>query len=58
MVSVLPNTKYKLHTTRSWDFLGLFNDESRVRGSGGGDVIIGVLDTGRNGNSNLSSNFF
>ncbi|KAJ9679181.1 hypothetical protein PVL29_021188 [Vitis rotundifolia] len=44
VVSVLPNSMLKLHTTRSWDFMG-FN-QSHVRDSLGGDVIIGLLDTG------------
>jgi hypothetical protein len=45
VVSVFPNTYHKLHTTRSWDFLGMPlkvkrnpNIESHI--------IIGVLDTG------------
>ncbi|KAK4838786.1 hypothetical protein QYF36_016397 [Acer negundo] len=44
VVSVLPNTILKLHTTRSWDFMG-FN-QSPVAGQHGGDVIIGMMDTG------------
>ncbi|RVW72943.1 Cucumisin [Vitis vinifera] len=44
VVSVLPNSVLKLHTTRSWDFMG-FN-QSHVRDSQGGDVIVGLLDTG------------
>ncbi|KAI9161697.1 hypothetical protein LWI28_019847 [Acer negundo] len=43
VVSVLPNTILKLHTTRSWDFMG-FN-QSPVAGQHGGDVIIGMMDT-------------
>jgi hypothetical protein len=45
------NTFHKLHTTRSWDFLGL--DYQPPQQSGllqkakyGEDVIIGVVDTG------------
>lgn len=45
VVSVLPNSMLKLHTTRSWDFMG-FN-QSHVRDSQGGDVIVGLLDTGQ-----------
>lgn len=45
VVSVLPNTMLELHTTRSWDFMGL--TESHVEDSRGGDVIIGMLDTGQ-----------
>ncbi|KAF6160423.1 hypothetical protein GIB67_019192 [Kingdonia uniflora] len=44
MVSVLPNTKLKLHTTRSWDFSGL--TLSRSNDTYSGDVIIGMFDTG------------
>ncbi|KAK3220846.1 hypothetical protein Dsin_014816 [Dipteronia sinensis] len=44
VVSVLPNTILKLHTTRSWDFMR-FN-QSPVGGQHGGDVIIGMIDTG------------
>ncbi|KAF5185730.1 Subtilisin-like protease SBT4.6 [Thalictrum thalictroides] len=45
VVSVLPNTKLQLHTTRSWDFMGL--TKSYISQSkGGGDVIVGMLDTG------------
>ncbi|PIA49723.1 hypothetical protein AQUCO_01300461v1 [Aquilegia coerulea] len=45
VVSVLPNTKLPLHTTRSWDFMGL--TKSYISQSeGGGDVIVGMLDTG------------
>lgn len=49
VVSVLPNSMLKLHTTRSWDFMG-FN-QSHVRDSHGGDVIVGLLDTGQSVNS-------
>ena len=44
VVSVLPNSMLELHTTRSWDFMGF--TQSHVRDSLGGDVIIGLLDTG------------
>ncbi|KAA8539861.1 hypothetical protein F0562_026553 [Nyssa sinensis] len=44
VVSVLPNTLLKLHTTRSWDFMGF--TRSYVGDSQGGDLIIGLLDTG------------
>ncbi|KAK7267960.1 hypothetical protein RIF29_20641 [Crotalaria pallida] len=45
VVSVFPNTFNKLHTTRSWDFLGMtlkVNRHSNVES----DIIVGVLDTG------------
>ncbi|XP_059599375.1 cucumisin [Vitis vinifera] len=44
VVSVVPNSMLELHTTRSWDFMGF--TQSHVRDSLGGDVIIGLLDTG------------
>lgn len=44
VVSVFPNHKLNLHTTRSWDFMGFTEDT--ISPSIEGDVIIGVLDTG------------
>ncbi|XP_051227234.1 subtilisin-like protease SBT3.8 [Lolium perenne] len=51
VITVKRNTFHKLHTTRSWDFLGL--DYQPPQQSGllqkakyGEDVIIGVVDTG------------
>ncbi|KAK8584136.1 hypothetical protein V6N12_068385 [Hibiscus sabdariffa] len=44
VVRVIPNHILKLHTTRSWDFLGLNLSQSQVGAQG--DVIIGLLDTG------------
>ncbi|KAF9614778.1 hypothetical protein IFM89_020632 [Coptis chinensis] len=44
VVSVIPNTELKLHTTRSWDFTGL--PTPSFGGAKGGDVIIGMLDSG------------
>uniref|UniRef100_A0A7N0VLT2 Subtilisin-like protease n=1 Tax=Kalanchoe fedtschenkoi TaxID=63787 RepID=A0A7N0VLT2_KALFE len=52
VVSVFPNKPVKLHTTRSWEFLGLEHDgitppDSLWNISGyGQDTIIGTLDTG------------
>lgn len=44
VVSVFPNEKKELHTTRSWDFLGFPKQvETTTIGS---NVIIGVLDSG------------
>ncbi|XP_047320474.1 cucumisin-like [Impatiens glandulifera] len=45
VVSVFPNGKKKLHTTRSWDFLGFPDNVTRSVG-GESDIIIGMLDTG------------
>ncbi|TVU25008.1 hypothetical protein EJB05_27482 [Eragrostis curvula] len=49
VASVMPNKHLKVHTTRSWDFLGV----NYYRPSGllskakyGKDVIVGVVDTG------------
>ncbi|CAK9135680.1 unnamed protein product [Ilex paraguariensis] len=44
VVSVFPNGKKQLHTTRSWDFLGF--SEHVNRSNIESDIIIGVLDTG------------
>ncbi|XP_022743352.1 cucumisin-like [Durio zibethinus] len=44
VVSVFPNEKRNLHTTRSWDFMGF--SEQVERAALESDVIIGVLDTG------------
>ncbi|XP_015967226.1 subtilisin-like protease SBT4.6 [Arachis duranensis] len=44
VVSVFESKTLKLHTTRSWDFMG-FQDKRR-RSPGESDIIIGVIDTG------------
>ncbi|CAL5058929.1 unnamed protein product [Urochloa decumbens] len=52
VVSVKPNTHYKIHTTRSWDFLGLGYDQSSSssdllkKAKFGEEIIVGVLDSG------------
>lgn len=47
VLSVLPEVKYELHTTRTPEFLGLDKTaETVVESNAGGDVIVGVLDTG------------
>ncbi|KAL9690644.1 hypothetical protein QQ045_011050 [Rhodiola kirilowii] len=52
VVSVFPNNGRKLHTTRSWDFLGLEKDgmvplkSIWTKARFGEDTIIGNLDTG------------
>ncbi|KAK1272513.1 Subtilisin-like protease [Acorus gramineus] len=53
VVSVFPNKPKRLHTTRSWEFLGLERSNGRVpsesiwtKAKFGRDVIIGNLDTG------------
>ncbi|KAL4576317.1 hypothetical protein LXL04_012409 [Taraxacum kok-saghyz] len=44
VVSVFPNQKKQLHTTRSWDFMGFPQDVKRATLES--DVIVGMLDTG------------
>ncbi|GAB2222466.1 hypothetical protein Drorol1_Dr00013688 [Drosera rotundifolia] len=47
VVSVLPEVRYELHTTRTPEFLGLGRSEEYIPHSAyGTDVVIGVLDTG------------
>ncbi|XP_031491374.1 subtilisin-like protease SBT5.3 [Nymphaea colorata] len=52
VVSVFPNRRYSLHTTRTWQFLGLEENGLTLPGSAwekatyGEDVIIANLDTG------------
>ena len=44
VVSVFPNRQLKLHTTRSWDFMGFSQKVERATTES--DVIIGVIDSG------------
>lgn len=46
VVSVFANTKNKLHTTRSWDFLGMKETISR-RPKSESSIIVGMMDTGK-----------
>lgn len=50
MISVFPNLKRTLHTTHSWDFMGLIDDEAMgIPGystKNQDNVIIGFIDTG------------
>ena len=52
VISVFPNLPRKLHTTRSWEFLGLTKDgqipdsSAWKAGRYGEDVVIGTIDTG------------
>ncbi|WCJ31354.1 Subtilase family protein [Euphorbia peplus] len=47
ILSVLPEMRYELHTTRTPEFLGLDkNADMFPQSDSGSDVIIGVLDTG------------
>ncbi|MED6221566.1 hypothetical protein PIB30_056053 [Stylosanthes scabra] len=45
VVSVFPNKRLKLHTTRSWDFLGMHQKVKR-RTNVESHIVVGVLDTG------------
>ncbi|KAH0464690.1 hypothetical protein IEQ34_004793 [Dendrobium chrysotoxum] len=44
LVSVFPSKQRKLHTTRSWNFMGF--PSTAPRGPFESDVIIGMIDTG------------
>ncbi|XVF12829.1 hypothetical protein REPUB_Repub08aG0153800 [Reevesia pubescens] len=49
VVQVIPNRIHKLHTTRSWEFMGLNDHSSKnlLRKSNMGEgIIIGVIDSG------------
>ncbi|KAM7515961.1 hypothetical protein LguiA_005544 [Lonicera macranthoides] len=50
VVSVFPNTKRKLHTTHSWDFMGLIGEETmEIPGfstKNQVNVVVGFIDTG------------
>ncbi|XP_068641901.1 subtilisin-like protease SBT4.3 [Aristolochia californica] len=45
VVSIFPSSKYKLLTTRSWDFIGFTRTVERMSAVES-DIIIGVLDGG------------
>ncbi|KAF5206693.1 Subtilisin-like protease [Thalictrum thalictroides] len=45
ILSVFPSRKIKLHTTRSWDFMGFKSNVKRIPMIES-DVIVGVIDTG------------
>lgn len=49
VISVFRSKTLQLHTTRSWDFLGLTLDNSEVMPlqlACGDDIVVGVFDTG------------
>ncbi|XP_077248381.1 subtilisin-like protease SBT3.3 [Tasmannia lanceolata] len=47
VIRVIPNGIHKLHTTRSWDFLGLQSNSHLLSDCKMGEgTIIGVIDTG------------
>jgi hypothetical protein len=51
VVSVFPNSKRRLHTTHSWDFMGLVGEETmEIPGystKNQVNVIVGLIDTGQ-----------
>lgn len=48
VVQVIPNRIYKLHTTRSWDFIGIHHQSRKnaLTKNMGKGTIIGVIDSG------------
>ncbi|PIA54549.1 hypothetical protein AQUCO_00900840v1, partial [Aquilegia coerulea] len=48
IVSIFPNKNYQLLTTRSWDFMGFTEDVKRAPDQLESDVIVGVIDSGIN----------
>ncbi|XP_020539569.1 subtilisin-like protease SBT3.8 isoform X2 [Jatropha curcas] len=49
VIRVIPNSIHKLHTTRSWEFIGLNHHSSRnllTQSNMGEGTIIGVIDSG------------
>lgn len=47
ILSLVPETRYELHTTRTPEFLGLGNSDHIIPASTAqGDVVVGVIDTG------------
>ena len=54
VISIFPNRAHQLHTTRSWEFLGLQHPSGAVsphslwkKAKYGDGVIVGLLDTGK-----------
>lgn len=46
VVSVFPSIKRKLHTTHSWDFLGMPTNVKRNL-KVESDIIVGLIDSGK-----------
>ena len=53
VLSVIPNGYRKLHTTRSWNFIGLPLTAKRKLKTES-DIIVGLFDTGSNNNFGFS----
>lgn len=50
VISVFRSKTLRLHTTRSWDFMGLNLDDTEMlplQLAYGSDVVVGVFDTGK-----------
>jgi len=54
VLSVFPSRLRKLHTTRSWEFLGLVNESGKVpnyslwkKSKFGKNVVVGLFDSGK-----------
>lgn len=47
VISVFENTRRKLLTTRSWDFLGMHEKLKKRNAIAESNIIVGVLDTGK-----------
>jgi hypothetical protein len=54
VLSVFPSRLRQLHTTRSWEFLGLELESGKVpkeslwkRAKFGNDVVVGIFDSGK-----------
>lgn len=45
-MSVFENTRRKLHTTRTWDFLGMSEKLQKRSSKAQSNIIVGLLDTG------------
>jgi hypothetical protein len=64
VISVFRSKTLQLHTTRSWDFLGLTLDKSEVMPlqlACGDDIVVGVFDSGfltSTSPCSMSSSFF
>ncbi|OIV89862.1 hypothetical protein TanjilG_23181 [Lupinus angustifolius] len=52
VVSVFPSRNLQLHTTRSWNFLGLTTSSKRSHATES-DIVVGVLDTGTSARDNV-----
>lgn len=48
VLSVFQNKYHQLHTTKSWDFIGLAQNTKR-RLKMERDIIVGIFDTGNHG---------